>query len=393
VQTTKINEPKYRWLVLVVSLLGFISFAFSLQSIPPLIQSIRSEFAIPSDAEAALLMSIVLIPGIFCLPASLITNRLDARRVGSLSLVGVVLSSILTFASNSFFLLLAARFILGISGMLIAIVTPALVSEWFSKKDLGIAMGIFNLNFPIATILALPVASLLMQMAGWRFPFIFCTVLGLTALFAYLVIVKPGPYATQAKQISYKEGLKKALRTKEIWKLGVVWALFNAATRSFSTWGPTLFTKFQNLNAVNASFLSSICNYPSLIFLSIYGYASDKSSRRKPFILSGLLLMVITYLLIGFNSGDQLILLILFLGISAAMVPGIVFALPPQVLGSSFAAIGFGIEGTIMNIGASVAQPAVGFVMDNTVSNIYPFITMAGFAAAGAIIAFTLKSR
>lgn len=103
--------------------------------------------------------------------------------------------------------------------------------------------------------------------------------------------------------------------------------------------------------------------------------------------------MVLTYLLIGFNSGDQLILLILFLGISAAMVPGIVFALPPQVLGASFAAIGFGIEGTIMNIGAAVAQPAVGFVMDNTVSYIYPFITMAGFAAAGAIIAFTLKSR
>jgi hypothetical protein len=68
VQIAKIKEPKYRWLVLAVSLIGFISFAFSLQSIPPLIQSIRSEFAIPSDAEAALLMSIVLIPGVFCYP-------------------------------------------------------------------------------------------------------------------------------------------------------------------------------------------------------------------------------------------------------------------------------------------------------------------------------------
>ena len=387
------KKSRYRWLVLIVSLLGFISYAFALQSIPPLIQSIRSEFAIPSDSEAALLMSIVLVPGIFCLPASLVTNKLDARRVGSLAILGVVLSSILTFASNSFALILVARFVLGVSGMLVTIVTPALVSEWFSKEDLGVAMGIFNLNFPFATILGLPVASLLLQIGGWRLPFIFCTFLGLAALVAYVLVAKPGPYAAPAETMPYKESLKVILKNKEIWKLGIIWALFNASTRSFSTWGPTLFTKFQNFSPVDASILASLSNYPALLFLSLYGYVSDKSSRRKPFILMGLFLMVIVYLAIAFSSGNSLILLILLLGAFAAMVPGVILALPPQVLGPAFAAIGFGVEGTLMSIGAALAQPAVGFVIDFTNSYTFSFIAIAGFVATGAILSFTLKSR
>jgi predicted MFS family arabinose efflux permease len=386
------EKPRYRWLVLAVSLLGFIAYAFAFQSCPPLMQSIKFEFALSSDAEAALLMSIVLLPGIFSLPASLWINRLGSKRVGSLSLLGVVASSIIAAFSNSFLMLLVARLVLGISATFIVIVTPAVVTEWFAKEDLGIAMGIFNLNFPLATIVAFPVASLLLQLAGWRFPFFGCALLGAIAVIAYLAVAKPGPYAVPAEGLS-KGSLRKALTNKEIWKLGAIWGLFNSCTISFSTWGPTLFEHFQHFPKIEASVLASLPMYSSMICLSIYGYASDRFRRRKPFILTGFLLMICAVVLISLGSGNSLVFLILFYGASAAMVPGIVFALPSQVLGPAFAAIGFGIEGTMMNIGAGLAQPTIGFVIDATSSYIYPLVTMAGFAAMGAIVACTLKTR
>ena len=80
------KSPRYRWVILFASFYAFVAYAFALQVAPPLISSIKAEFNILLDTEAALIMSIVLVPGIFLgLPAGFFVKKYGVRHVGFLS--------------------------------------------------------------------------------------------------------------------------------------------------------------------------------------------------------------------------------------------------------------------------------------------------------------------
>jgi len=384
------SPSRYRWVVLFTAFLAFVAYAFALQEAPPLIPSIIGEFGI-SNAQAGLVMSIVLVPGIFLsLPAGVLVNKYSARRLGLAALSVVITSSFLILMANSFAVVLAGRFILGLGGAIIVATAPAVIAQWFVKEELGKAMGVFGVNMPFATILAFPTASMLMDLGyGWRFPFYISLVWGIIVAVIFALVVKEGPFARQDRTMT----TRVAVGNVEIWKVGFVWLFFNAAALSFVTWAPTLFERFQDVPKVEASFFASLLMWAAIFFVPVFGYLSDRLGRRKFFAVLGAVLMTLAFASIAYTSNFALVASILALGISAAMIPPIVSALPAEILGSNLAGLGFGVTGMCMNIGGAVAQPFVGFMLDFTQSYVYCLLGMAGLSAIGAVVAFLLKTR
>jgi predicted MFS family arabinose efflux permease len=112
------ERSRYRWAVLFASFYAFIAFAFAFQEVPPLFDSIREAFGI-TNIEAGLLMSVVLLPGVFLsLPAGLFVEKYGVRRIGFASLACVSLGCLLTATAGSFLVLLVGRLILGLGGNL-----------------------------------------------------------------------------------------------------------------------------------------------------------------------------------------------------------------------------------------------------------------------------------
>ena len=86
------ERPRYRWAILFACFYAYVAFAFALQQGPPLIPYFIEEFEI-SHAEAGLVMSAVLVPGVFLsLPAGLFVERYGVKRMGFASLVCIVLA-------------------------------------------------------------------------------------------------------------------------------------------------------------------------------------------------------------------------------------------------------------------------------------------------------------
>ena len=140
VNTATTNSPRYRWVILIVTLLAFVAFAFSFQIVPPLIPSILREFNI-TNAEAGWLMSAVLIPGLLLgVFVSNLIRRLGAKMTILLSLTLVILGTLSSSAANSYAVLLLGRLILGLGGAIILPTTPSIISQWFDKEELGKAM-------------------------------------------------------------------------------------------------------------------------------------------------------------------------------------------------------------------------------------------------------------
>ena len=383
------KRPRYRWSILFASFYAFVAFAFTFQLVPPLIPSIIEEFNL-TNAEAGLLMSIVLVPGIFLsLPAGLFVERYGVRQVGFASLVCVVLGCFVTATANSFMMVLAGRLILGLGGSFVIPTTATIIPQWFTRKELGKAMGIYGINMPFATAIAFPSASVSMLAYGWRFPFYIGLAIGITATAVFMAVVKDGPFAGHKRKASARQ----AIGNFEIWKVGLLWLFFNAAALSFTTWAPRLFETFKEMPEVYASFLASLLMWGAILCVPLYGWMSDRTGRRKPFAIVGSFLMTLAFVALTYTSNLTLVVSILALGVSAAMVPPIASALPAEILGPSLASVGFGITGICLNIGAASAQPLVGFILDITESYEFCLLGMAALSAAGAVVAYALKTR
>ena len=383
------ERSKYRWVVLFASFYAFIAFAFAFQEVPPLFDSIREAFG-TTNFEAGLLMSVVLLPGIFLsLPAGLFVEKYGVRQIGFASLACMSLGCFLTATAGSFLVLLVGRLILGLAGTFIVTTTPAIIAQWFTKEELGKAMGIFGINMPFATVIAFPSASALMLKYSWRLPLYIGLALGVTAAAVFVIVVKEGPFTKHKDNAS----IAQAVVNLEIWKVGFLWLFFNAAALSFTTWAPRLFRTFYEMSEIYASFLASLLMWGAILFVPFFGWISDRTGRRKPFAILGALLMALVFVALGYASNVTLIVLIFLLGFAAAMVPPIASALPAEILGPTMASLGFGVTAMCMNLGAASAQLLVGFILDVTQSYTLSLLGMAGLSAVGMLVAYTLKTK
>jgi len=386
------QASNYRWALLFACFLTFVAFAFVFQLAPPLLRTIQSDFDL-TEAQAGLLMSAVMVPGIFlALPAGLVVNRYGFRLMGFLSLISVAVGSLATALANTFPAALLGRLVVGVGGAFIIVGTPTLIPQWFSHRDLGKAMGIYGTNMPVATIVAFPAATVLAQSHGWHYPFYVGSVIAVLAAAVFVLVAKEGPFSGGHKPI-HSSMLKQAMKNGEVWKASVTWACFNIAAIAFLSWAPTLFQEFKALDAFSSSVLASVLMYAAIGFVPFFGWASDKLERRKPFIVCSGVLMAISLVASAYTAGYVLVLSIIILGISAAMVPPMVMVIPAENLPSNLAGTGFSIITLCQNLGTALSAPLAGYFLQLTKSLEFTFLGVALFAFAGAVVGLTLKTR
>lgn len=363
--------------------------------IPPVVGSIMEEFSVASSAQAGLLMTIVVVPGIFlALPAGFIVDRYGVRLVGFASTILVAVGGLVTATANSFTTLLFGRLILGIGGAFIVTATPTIIPQWFSRRELGKAMGLYGINMPIATITAFPIATLLMLSFDWRYPFYVGTVVAVTATAVFAYFVRDGPFKNQKRNPSNRSGnIRRALANVELWKAGLVWLLFQITAISFTSWAQRLFQTYRELDPVQASLLASGLMFAAIPFVPLNGWFSDRVGRRKPFLVVGSFLMAVALFASGYAVGAALVISVLGLGVAASMVPPVVSTLPAEVLEPDVVGTGFGVLALCLNIGVAVAAPLLGYFIDVTNSLVLSLAGIAMFSVMGGIVALSLKSR
>ncbi len=359
---------------------------------PPLVSRVAGEFGV-AEAQAGLLMSMAVIPGIvLALPAGFVVNRYGFCRLGLVSTLLVAAGSLITALANSFALALLGRFVLGVGGAFIVVGTPTIIPQWFDRKDLGKAMGLYGANMPVATILAFPIATVLSQSFNdWRYPFYLGALLAAIIAVVLVFVIRRGPLGSEkARGVA---DVKHAIRNSEVWKASLVWMFFNAAAIAYLSWAKTLFESFKGLPPLEASFLASVLMYTAVVFVPVFGWASDKTGRRKPFMVAGSIAMACALIATSYASGVTLLLSVTVLGVTAATVPPAVMTVSSQSLPPSLAGTAFSIVTLCQNIGIAFSTPYAGYLIEatNDLTAVFSGISLLGFAAA--VVALTLKTR
>ena len=383
------QASNHRWIVLGVCLISCGMYYFSLESIPPLITKIQSVFGVGAGT-AGLLVSSIVIPGVLmAIPAGFLINKYGFRIMGFLSMVCVSLGALIMVLSTDFISMLFGGVIMGLSSCFLTIGTAALIPRYFKRRELGFAMGIFSIVYPLSTIIAFTVGPLMRQSIGWQSPF-YLSIVGavLCGIFFFAIVKNTGLIIKS--NVSTKSAAEEIIKNRAAWKVGLLWFFFSMASAAFVTWTPTMLLTFKSFNFISASFISSLYMVSTLLFIPFYGWASDKSGHRKPIMVAGLLGMASGVLVLVYLNNLPLILVILIIGVFASAVPPIALASMAETMPPEKSSIGFGLMSFWNRTATVIVAPLIGFLFDTTQS-IHSFASIAIFVVISATFALTLK--
>lgn len=196
-----------------VVLLSTFLVPFSVALISPGLPVFRDAIGL-TDAEASLLLSVILVPGIFLSPvAGLLTDRLGRRRVLVSSLVVWSLAGGLITLGPSFPVVLLLRFIQGAALAGIGVATIALITDVFEDVQRNAVLGV-NTAVLSAGAAAFPIIGGALVAVSWTAPFAMY-LFGLpVAVFAFKALDDP-PGERETRSLTYLRRVISALSARE----------------------------------------------------------------------------------------------------------------------------------------------------------------------------------
>jgi MFS family permease len=252
-------------------------------------------------------------------PGGHLASRGVAKTFLTWSMVAWGVISIATAYTTSQTQLIALRFVLGLAegGMLPVVLT--MISKWFPDKERGRATAITIMFVPIANIISGPISGQIIQSFGWRGLFLFEGIASFFLIIPWVLMVEEDP--EKAKWISpierdYILGNLRAEQEKiaktpaiekvsflqvmgdsAMWKLIAVNFFYQTAIYAFVIWLPTVIKNLTQTNIANVGFLSAVPYIGSMIGMYAIGRLSDKSGKRKRFVIIPLLGLALSLLL------------------------------------------------------------------------------------------------
>ena len=149
-----------------------------------------------SEGTAGQAVTATAVMGALTAPTiAILVPRLDRRRLLALLTALAIVSNALVAVAPSFWVLLIARLLIGVSIAGFWAMALAVVGQLVPAGRLGRAMTVVNLGVSLATVLAVPVGSYLGEAWGWRPVFWVAAAVALGALALQLLLLPPVPAA------------------------------------------------------------------------------------------------------------------------------------------------------------------------------------------------------
>lgn len=381
-------HDSYKWLVLSISFAMMMCFALSLQALPPLFEQIMKDVPF-SNSQAGVLMGAYAIPGIF-LPFAVayLANRFDIKKLIIAALIVMIAGLVAFTFAGSFPLLVLYRLVAGIGATVLVVLAPLLITMFFDQKNIGKAMGIYNIAVPLGTVLAVNLFGSLGQLLGWKV--ILAGVAGFLGVVLVLVIFtlslqKKGAPADSSDL--KKESAPKFKGSPSLWFLAAIWILCNFQLLAYVTFGPQYYQSI-GLSNQRAGFLTSLIMLASVFLAPIIGVLFDKTGRKKPYVLIGSALILISFVALAVHF-PGVPLWAAALGVGVAPLAVFVFAQLPETVKRHEVGMGVGVLTIASNLGTTIGPSALGSILDQTQSNFTISFMFLG-AISIIIIALTL---
>ena len=253
--TVNMKTPGYAWPCLVVSLLVAISIVFAWMWLPGVTFPTFNQWAGQNSpgfngALTANIMGFVPIGAlIMALPTSILVRKWGAKIS---TLIGMALAIIGQFwccmmLTQDYTIFMIGRFIMGLGLSTTVVSGPTCVSMWFPHTTRGRAMAIWSCWAPVGIFVINAISTPILNACGgnmvgflwiWLIVMVVC---GLLFMFVFRA-----PRGDEISEVSperkpFKE-IAKFFKSRQLWALIIMFAIFNYMNYSFSQYLKTWLT-------------------------------------------------------------------------------------------------------------------------------------------------------
>ncbi|MFI8103334.1 nitrate/nitrite transporter [Streptomyces sp. NPDC086023] len=384
--TSTAPPPGAAYRNLVLATVGFTLTFWAWDLIAPLAGDYQDRLGLSSFEQSLLVAVPVLVGSLGRIPVGALTDRYGARLmfplVSALTIVPVLL---LVVVRDSYPLMLAVGFLLGLGGTTFAIGIP-LVNSWFPPARRGFALGVFGMGMGGVALSGYITPRLAEH--GYALPFTVVAVAlaGYAVLAALLLRDRPDRPVPTA---SLAERLGAAGRLRVTWELAALYAIGFGGIVAFGVYLPTYLKTWYGLSATDAGTKAAGFALVTVVFRPVGGWLSDRIHPAR--VTAGALGVVALLAVVQafdppLNPVGTIALLCMAAGLGTAS--GSVFALVSQVTPQAQVGSVTGIVGATGGLGGFVPPLVMGAIHSAKDSYSIGFMLLSDLALAGAVYAY-----
>jgi DHA1 family inner membrane transport protein len=192
-----VMRPAVRPAVAVGALLALSASTFcyvTTESLPiGLLQLIAADLRVSPSAVGALVTGYGIMVALTSVPLALLTRRIPRRLLLSVALAVFVAATVVSAASTSYAVLMAARAATALTHAVFWSVVAATAAGLFAPRVRGRVLAVLFTGSSMALVLGVPAGTWLGQQVGWRAAFLALSGLGLAALATIAALVPTAP--------------------------------------------------------------------------------------------------------------------------------------------------------------------------------------------------------
>ena len=323
-------EHKRSFLPLLSILSSRGAYALNWYTIAPAIILIGEFYSVSRSQDGLIQSLFILGLAAFQIPSGILAARIGAKKTSVIGIAVLSLFNLFTAIPTSFSLLLVFRFISGIGSAMFFSSGAAIVRTLIHQKKVGLGMGLYNASFNVGGGLAILIWPIIILKFGWQEALIFGSVIGLILSIENLVVI---PKAGNPIPFAYLAHVKKIILNRNLFFLGASTGGFYGTWFTASSFLVPYLEIGRGLSPTASGIISSLFMLVGALGGIIGGTLTDRSGRRRRYIIMSMLLVAVLVALIPFVPIYVLVFIPMLAGISAIILFSVMYVVPTDLDG------------------------------------------------------------
>ncbi len=309
------------------------------------------------------------------IPVGILLDKFSPRYLTTFAILICGVSTLIFAQASSLGIACLARAAMGLGAAFAAVSCFKLATLWFLPQRFALISGMCMTAAMLGAVFGQAPLSLLVHNFGWRTALVIVGSLGIALSLIYLITVKDKSLHNQPTDHSESQttrgqlfgNLWLILKSKQAWLLSWYSGLAFAPVSVFGgLWGVPFLQQAHHLSAAKAAYAISWIFIGFATGAPLLGWMSDFIGRRKPIMIFGTLLALLSSLIIIYSPNqhfDTLIILLFCFGLGASGF-FTCFAMIREVFPLILAATVLGFMNTFDSICEALSEPLVGWILD-----------------------------
>ncbi|NQY42839.1 MAG: MFS transporter [Legionellales bacterium] len=393
----KINQKNVQGILICSLAAIFVTLQFTLQVTPGImVSSLMKDFAIDVIKVSILSSSYFYTYLLFQAPSGMLVDRFVPRKVLICAIFFSASSCFIFSFTNSFYLAVIIRMLMGLGSAPAISVAFALCSRWLPPNLFGLAIGLVESLAASGIALIQYILGIVIESTfGWRGAIILVSILGAILFVLVLLFVKDGhEELNNINQSSESGSILLVLKKPQAWMAGIYCGMMFIVIAGFaSLWCIPYIQKLYSIDLLSASIGSSAIFLGAAIGAPFSGWVSDIIGRRKPIMYIFSIISLIISIKIIYLPPDSILYMYLLLGglgffCGAYMIP---FALIKDITSQEVRGTAMGFTNMMCILfGAPIFQPVVSLLLSHSAKSNSLLEGQVNFLVKDYQYAFTL---